>query len=221
MGQPLTYRIAQRFYRIESVGMFGARHGDPADPLQLQVVVTPSDNATLVLDSVIAGPGTRDRLWRAAQGLWLFSLLPGSLQPGGSYTANFRFAMTPGNSNVVRQSFVWDSPPALPHDPANCVLYGTMLDMVGQPWSDGHFVLEQYSDYATLNYRTGLIDVNTDAFGNWWIEVPRKALLRAVQGEATTLFVVPDQATANYADVAPYQLANTVQVDRFGYPKPS
>lgn len=216
----LTYRIAQRFYRIESVGMFGARHGDPADPIALQVVVTPGDNMDTVLDSVIAGPGTRNRLWRAAQGLWLFELLPGTLQPGGSYVANFRFSMTPGNSNVTRQPFVWDSAPPVPHDPANCVLYGTMRDMVGQPWSDGHFVLEQYSDYTTLNFRTGLIDVSTDAFGNWWVEVPRKALLRAVQGEKATLFIVPDQQSADYATIPEYQPAATVQLDRFGYPKP-
>src|SRR5271157_329539 len=134
--------IVQTFVKLEALGMRGARHGDPADPLFLQVAVTKSDDLTNVLEDVIARAMTRNRLWRAAVGKWAFKLDPRLYQDGGKYTVHFRFAMTPQNTKIVRQSFVWAEPPSAGPGGDRCLVIGSMRDMLGLPESGGRIVVE-------------------------------------------------------------------------------
>jgi hypothetical protein len=214
------YRLAQRFLRIEAIGTQGARHGDPADPIVLQVVVTPADDLTTVTETLIAGPNTRNRLWRQGTGVWIFELDPGKYQAGRQYSCQFRFAMTPQNLNLVRQNFVWSPVPVQAHSPELCVLYGELKAMNGIPEPDGRVVVETYTDYATLNERTGLVDLTPDGFGLWYVELPRGSLARIISGDSIKLVQIPDQASALVSDLPGWQPAS-LEVDRFGYPRPA
>ena len=218
----LDYLVVQQFISLEALGMRGARHGDPADPLALTVAVTRSDNIKDVIETVIARKDTRDRLWRASTGKWAFKLDPRLYQDGAQYTVHFKFAMTPNNTNVVRQSFTWAAPMEAPHKSSHCLVYGSLQDMLGLPESDGRFVVETYSDFITLNQRTGLSDVVADIFGNWYVELKKGELVRFVFGEGATLVRVPeDKITAEYLSLKRYQPEDLVRRDRFGYPAPS
>lgn len=218
----LDYLVVQQFVQLEALGMRGARHGDPADPLYLQVVVTASDDITNIFESTIARKDTRTKLWRAACGKWAYKLDPRLYQDGKSYTVHFKFAMTPNNTNVVRQSFLWAAPMEGSNQPGRCLIYGSMRDMQGLPESGGRFVAETYSDFVTLNQRTGLEDVVADIFGNWYISLPKGELVRLVFGEGAILVRTPaDQDAAEYLSLKRYQPHDLVRLDRFGYPTPT
>jgi hypothetical protein len=218
----LDYLVVQQFVKIEALGTQGARHGDPADPLYLQVVVTRSDDITDIFENVIARRDTRQKLWRAACGKWVFRLDPRLYQDGASYTVHFKFAMTPNNTNVVRQSFVWAAPMESAHAPDQCLIYGSLKDLQGLPESGGRFVAETYSDIVTLNQRTGLEDVVADIFGNWYVALPKGQLVRFVFGEGAVLVRVPaDKDAAEYLTLPRHQPADLVRHDRFGYPTPT
>jgi hypothetical protein len=218
----LDYLVVQQFLTLEALGMRGARHGDPADPLYLQVAVTKADDISQVLESIIARKDTRKRLWRAAIGKWAFKLDPRLLQDGAQYTVHFKFAMTPNNTNVVRQSFAWAAPQEGPQQDGHCLVYGSMRDMQGLPESGGRFVVETYSDFITLNQRTGLEDVVADIFGNWYISLPKGKIIRFVFGEGAVLVKTPtDRDTSDYVSLPRYQPSDLIPRDSFGYPTPT
>lgn len=218
----LDYLVVQKFLTLEALGMRGARHGDPADPLYLHVAVTKADDIAEVIEDVIARRDTRSRLWRAAIGKWVFKLDTRLLQDGAQYTVHFKFAMTPNNTNVVRQSFAWATPQEGPQRPDQCLVYGGMRDMLGLPESGGRFVVETYSDFVTLNQRTGLEDIVADIFGNWAVSLPKGKLVRFVFGEGATIVRVPtDRDLVEYTTLPHYQPEDTVTHDRFGYPLPN
>ena len=217
----LDYLIAQRFIRIEALGTVGARHGDPADPLYLQVAVTRSDDITDVIEDVIATSSSRSRLWRAGVGKWLFRLNPALYQAGAKYTAHFKFTMTPNNTNVVRQSFEWNTPLQHPITPSHCLLYGGLRDISGFPESGGRIVVEQYSDFVTLNQRTGIEDVVADVFGNWYISLPKGSLVRVVSGSSSDLIQIPtNKDVADIVSLPRFQPRDLIRKDRYGYPLP-
>ncbi|MFA6132550.1 MAG: hypothetical protein WC869_00885 [Phycisphaerae bacterium] len=218
----LDYLVVQQFLAIEALGMQGARHGDPADPLFLQVAVTHADDIKNVVETVIARRDTRQKLWRAACGKWAFRIDPRLYQDGITYTVHFKFSMTPNNTNVVRQSFVWAAPMAKASMPGQCLVYGGMKDMLGLPESGGRFVAETYLDFITLNQRTGLEDIVADIFGNWYVSLPKGQLVRLVFGEGATLVKIPaDRDTADYLSLERFQPQDLVRRDRFGYPTPT
>lgn len=218
----LDYLVVQRFVAIEALGTRGARHGDPADPLDLQVVVTRADDISDVFENVIAKRETRSKLWRAACGKWVFRLDPRLYQDGASYTVHFKFAMTPNNTNVARQSFKWAAPMEEPTVPGTCLVYGGLRDMLGLPESGGRFAVETYKDFVTLNQRTGIEDVVADIFGNWSIALPKGELVRLVFGDDIVLARVPaDRDTADYVSLVRYQPNELLRLDRFGYPVPA
>lgn len=217
----LDYRVVQNFVKIEALGTRGARHGDPADPLYLQVVVTRSDDITDIIEECIATSSNRARLWRAAVGKWVFKMNPALYQAGASYTVHFKFAMTPNNTNVVRQSLIWCEPYLLPHDADHVVVYGSFRDLVGLPDPQGRFVVEEYLDFVTLNQRISAQDVQADIFGNWAIELPAGKLLRFVFGEDIHLVQLPTgQERVAFNTLKRYQPKDVLRTDRFGYPLP-
>ena len=216
-----AYRIAQRFVKIEAVGSPDARSGEPADPLQLQVAVTPSDNINRVIESVNAEPSTRQRLWRASPGHWVFEINPALYQPGLSYTVHYRFAMTPNATAVARQSFTWEPVPEQAHDSSLLVVHGILQNGQNLPISGGGFVVEQYIDVVTLSRRTSAVDVSSDAFGNWYVELPRGALTRFVFGTEIDIRRLPTAvARVAYSELQAYQPAEVVRKDKYGYPFP-
>lgn len=216
------YQIAQRFVRFESVNAPNARSADPADPLQLQVVVTPSNNINAVIETAIMEPATRERLWRAGVGHWIFKLNPALYQTGIGYTVHYRYTMTPNAVQVTRQNFVWEPVPEVPHAPSNCIVYGTLMDGAGLPVSGGTFVIERYADLVSLTKRLSAVDVLTDPFGNWAVELPRDSAIRVVFGHDIDMRIVPSSLNrVNYTDLAIYQPAESVRKDRYGYPYPS
>lgn len=215
-----TYRLVQQFLRLEALGMRGARHGDPADPLKLQVVVSDADDLDVIVEQVIHGPSTEDKIWRLTTGRWAFQLDPGLYQSGKAYSARWRFEMTPGNVNVARQNFTWRPVPALPHDEGSCVIFGTMTDIAKMPVADARLVVEQYDDVITRSKRVGTVDVTTDAFGLWHLELPRKSLVRFVFGNLSKVIQVPELARAALHQLPDYQPMDILRVDRFGYPIP-
>lgn len=215
------YRIAQRFVKIEAVGSPDARSAEPADPLQLQVAVTPSNNINRVIESVHADVSTRQRLWRASPGHWLFELDPALYQPGQAYTIHYRFSMTPNALSVARQSFTWDPVPEQAHDASMLVVHGTLFDGQNLPVSGGGFVVEQYTDVVTLSRRTSAVDVSSDAFGNWSVELPRGALTRFVFGTEVDIRRLPsDTGRVAYSELAAFQPADLLRKDKYGYPFP-
>lgn len=218
----LAYLVVQQFVTLEALGMRGARHGDPADPLSLMVAVTRADDIKDVIETVIARKETRAKLWRAAIGKWAFKLDPRLYQDGAQYTVHFKFAMTPNNTNVVRQSFIWAAPMETPHGDDHCLVYGSLTDMMGLPESGGRLVVETYSDFITLNQRTGIEDVVADIFGNWYVSLKRGELVRFVFGEGATLVRIPeDKESAEYLSLPRYQPKDLIRTDRFGYPLPT
>jgi len=220
MANPV-YRIGQEFIKIEATGTRGAKHADPADPVWLNVRVTPSDDIEKVIESVIAGKDAESnkKLYKIQTGLWVFELTPGFYEVGKGYTCHFRFEMTPNNMNVVRKSFTWQPVPEQPHLPENCVIHGILQDVTGVPVSDQRLVIEQYKNFITLNHRTGQNTVTSDAFGNWMLELPRKALVRVVFGNITKVIEIPDKDRAALNEIPDFQPAAS-QRDKFGYPFP-
>lgn len=216
-----VYRIAQRFVKLEAVNTPNARSADPADPLQLQVAVTPSNDIQRVVETVAADPASRDRLWRATQGHWIFQLNPALYQAGVGYTVHYRFSMTPNSVNILRQSFTWDPIPETAHDTTSMVVHGVLFDGQGLPISGGGLVVEQYVDIVALSRRTSAVDVITDPFGNWFVELPRGAIARFVFGTEIDIRKLPtDIARATYGELQAFQPSDVIRKDKYGYPFP-
>lgn len=218
MSAPV-YRIAQEFLRIEAIGSRGARSGDPADPVDLEARVTLSSDITKIIEQAfISQKEDAKRLYRLQTGTWIFELNP-SFYERKAYTLHFRYAMTPNNVNVVRKNFFWQPTPDLPRSTDNCIIYGLLSDAAGIPVSGQRLVVEQYDNYVTLNHRTAQNVVESDTFGLWSIELPRKAIARIVFGNLSKVFQVPEKDRVALAEVPNYQPAEK-QKDKFGYPFP-
>lgn len=211
----MIYRIVQEFLRIEAIGMRGSRHGDPADPVALQVRVTLSSDIATVMEEVEVGA----QLYKLQTGLWAFQLVPSRYQAGVAYTVHFRYEMTPGNLNVTRKNFVWAPVPAAPRLSGNCVVTGALFDVGGAPVPEQRLVVEQYQSIVTLNERTAMNTIVSDAFGNWFFEIPHGALVRFVFGNVTKIIKVPELAQAALSSIPEFQPTG-VQTDKFGYPFP-
>jgi hypothetical protein len=138
---------------------------------------------------------------------------------GKQYTVNFIYSMTPSNRKVDRYNFTWAPTPALPRALENCVLYGTVADVAGNPMPDIRVTVEQYRDFVSLNHRVGTMEIVSDVFGNWFVEVPRSTILRFVYGDLFKTIKVPDLNRVALNDVAAYQPADVAK-DKFGYPLP-
>jgi hypothetical protein len=220
MAAPI-YRLVQRFLRVEAVGMRGAEHGDLADPLVLAVKLTTADDLETTLDEADMATAGQTRLKRLRCGVWAFDLDPVRLQPGKSYSLRWRFGATPQNINVVRSQFVWNPLPPVPSDPNQVVIYGTLADATGQPVPGARLVIEEFSDYATLSHRLSSSDIISDAFGNWHVELPKRALRRFILGEVSKIIRVPDdKVRASLSELPSFQPKDIVRVDRYGYPVP-
>lgn len=217
----LVYRIAQKFVRIEALGTRGARDGDPQDPTRLNCRTTFSDDTSKVVEDAYSNrPEDTSRIVRIQTGLWAFQLNPACYQPGSKYTLHFRYEMTPGNGNVVRKDFTWLPVEETPSLPANCIVYGTLVDVTGTPVSDARLIVERYSNLATLNHREAENAIATDAFGVWSIELPRKALARFVLGNLSKVVQVPDAPRSALSDIPEFNASSSAIVDKFGYPYP-
>ncbi len=218
MSNP-RYRISQEFLRIEAIGSRGARSGDPADPLDLEARVTLSDDITKIIEQAFLREQDDKRLYKIQTGTWIFELNPGLYEARKAYTVHFRYAMTPNNVNVVRKNLIWQPLNETPRSPENCIIYGLLSDVAGIPVSGQRLVVEQYDNFVTLNHRTAQNTVESDAFGLWSIELPRKAIARIVFGNLAKILQVPEKDRVALNEIADYQPAEK-QKDRFGYPFP-
>lgn len=215
----MVYRVTHRFVRLEALGTFGAngRYNDPADPIALEVRVTPSDDIDNTVE--LATMGTPKKPFRLATGLWAYDLTEGYYQTGKKYTAHFRYSMSPGAVKVDRYDFVWNPVPAMPRESGNCVVHGVVAGIEGNPRPDIRITVEKYKNYVTLNHREGTFEVVTDVFGNWFAEVPRGTILRFVYNEMSKIITVPDLARVALSDAPLYQPADGNK-DKYGYPMP-
>lgn len=218
--------LVQQFLDVGAVETAGAGHGKVRDPIALMVRVTKGtiddalklDLSDITIEEIHSTEIARLRRLRV--GYWQFTLLPEVLELGATYTVHWRYEMTPGVVNVVRESFVWEPVPEIPHDPANIVIYGTLTDPAGAPVPDKTLVVEEYENPETLTHRTGQITVTSNAFGLWWIELPTGKVVRFVLGDISKVIEVPNSpASAPLRDIPPYQPGDTA-TDRFGYPLP-
>lgn len=244
------YRIVQDFVNREALGMQGAAHGNPTDPLWLKIVISTADPTKLAVDSTFRGtpPGLAKRdaivhthgepqqaiieeaesgipnrmnLWRLRTGTWAFTLDAARYKPGQLYVATWRFQMTPGNDNVVRQLFTWNAVPEMPHDPDTVIVYGLLADITGNPLPQRRIVVEQYSDIATLNTRVHSADVLTDIFGLWWIELKQGSVYRFILDDLSKVARTPKRGgRVPLSSLTAYQPTDIVRTDRFGYPMP-
>ena len=215
------YRITHKFVRLEALGAYGinGRVNDPADPLALEVRITPSDDISDVVESGSFGGYSQNKPFRLTTGLWAFDLTPELYEDGRQYTVHFRYEMTPENLKVDRHNFVWNKPLVMPTLDDHCVVHGTVLGINKAPMPSVAVILEQYKDYVTLNHRTGSLDLTTDAFGNWHVELPHNELYRALVGNYTKVFKVPVQHRLALKDASDFQPAD-VRKDKYGYPLP-
>jgi hypothetical protein len=211
----LVYRIPQEFIRIEALNTRGANQQDAADPIWLNVRTTFRDDVNTEVESVLAGQS--DQVWKVQTGLWLFQLTPGKYEAGKAYTAHFRFEMTPGNLNVARKNFVWQPIPDQPHDPDKCIIFGTLMDVAGVPVAEQKLIIEQYSNFITLNHRLAQNTIYSDSFGLWQLELPKNAIVRVVFGDLARVIKVPDQARVALGEIPDYQ-PESEQRDKYGYP---
>lgn len=214
------YRLVQRFKRFEAVGMRGAPHGDSADPVWLEVVVTRSDDADVVIEQVAMQTAGQDQLKRQRMGVWTFQLDPSKYEIGQSYTASWRFGMHPETSNVSHESFVWNPLPEVPDTPSECVLYGLLADSAGLPVANERIVMEEYRDYVTLSHRLGSLDLVSDVFGYWSVQLPYGTMRRFVLGDLSKIIQVPAKARAALGELPGFQPKDIVRVDSYGYPMP-
>jgi hypothetical protein len=216
----MAYRVSHQFARVEALGTTdqSGRFNDPADPLTLEVRVTTADDVDTIIESVSLTDDPR-KLLRLTTGQWAYDLTAELYQQGRQYVVHFRYTMTPNNLKVDRLGFTWQPGPDTSADPEKCVVYGMLADIAGNPIPDFQITVEQYVDALTLNHRVGTLDVRSDVFGNWWIEVKRGTILRFLYGELEKVIVVPDLSRAQLSKVAVWQPAD-VRKDRFGYPLP-
>lgn len=212
-----TYRLVQEFLRIEAVGQRGSRHGDPADPTKLRVEVWDDANKTLVE----AVENRESRLWKLVTGRWAFDLDEALLEPSKAYTVKWIYETINGSPNYARQAFVWRAVPTAAHTKEDCVITGALRDIQGLPVNDARLIVEQYRDIVTLTTRTQQQTVTTDVFGNWWIELPKGALVRFVFGDVSKIIRIPrDRDTIALSAVPELQVAKMIRTDAFGYPVP-
>jgi len=242
----MRYRIAKRFARVEAMGNFGpnGRVNDLADPGTVMVQITDAEDVTNVIETgftvlpssnmevspvgwVLVSPpilasipgASANPPYRAATGIWTYDLTPARYQVGKHYSASWRYEMSPGNIKVDHFPFVWNPPPALPRDKANCVVNDSWIDMIGVPQNLKQIAVEFYvNNFAPAN-RRDVVYVQADIFGNWYIEVPRGAMLRFIIGELIRYIIVPDVyivVLSSLPDVQP----KDVRKDSFGYPLP-
>lgn len=216
-----VYRIVQEFVKVQAIGTSGARQGDPADPVALEVVLTRGGDLSHEVERVRAGHTTTAKLRRLRTGSWLYEIPEAQLDIGISYTARWRYEMTPGNVNVVHTSFVWQPIPAVPADATNVILYGLLTDAQGAPLPGQRLVFETYEDPATLTRRTGQLQIVSDAFGIWMLECPKNTVYRIIFNELTRVVQVKtDRARVALSELPPYQPPSELQLDKYGYPLP-
>ncbi len=240
----MIFRVSHRFTRVEAQGSFGGlgRANDPADPVSLQIQVTDSVNVSDVIETAstprptsgvpadplniisqlpeVAIPGMNGKLpYRASTGLWSYDLTPGLYQRGKQYNLSWRYEMTPGNLKVEHTSFVWNPPPMTARLPTQCLLSDSWFDMTGTPVPLHEVVVEQYQDTFALANRTDSVTIQTDIFGNWYIELTRGALVRFVLNDQIRTITVPDDYFAILSKIPDTQPTD-VRKDRFGYPLP-
>lgn len=223
-----TYITTEQFNRIEAV------HGgrvDPADPVWLHVRVTPAEDLHNEIESALiqgAAPHGNHishpdkHPFRISTGTWGYAISPELYEPGKLYTVHWRYSMSPDVMNVSRNNFIWNPVQAQPHCEENCLIYGVMTRN-NIPVAGARIVVEQYKDFVTLNHRTAQIDVTTDAFGYWWLEVPANTLQRVIIGSVSkTVRVGADCAgsAAAFKDLPEYQPEDG-QKDPWGYPYPA
>lgn len=223
-AQDLRYRATQDFYRIEA--LVTARN-DPADPLWLNVRITPADDLTNEIESalvdgaqphgVVVTQNSRHP-YRLFTGTWAYDIDQALYEVGKQYTIHWRFSMQPDVLNVVRTNFVWQPVPNTPREPTGCILSG-VVTRNRVPVAGARVIVEEYKNFLTLNHRLTTVDVTTDAFGYWWIEVARGSVQRLILGEMIEAIKIPDQPCISMAD-APRWSADDLPKDQFGYPVP-
>jgi hypothetical protein len=215
----MVYRVSHRFVRLEALGTFGTngRYNDPADPIALEVRVTPADDIDTTVE--LATMGTPKKPFRLATGIWAYDLTEGYYQTGKKYTVHFRYSMTPSAVKVDRYDFVWNPVPSQPREATGCIVHGVVAGVEGNPKPDIRIVVEKYKNFVTLNHREGTFEVVTDVFGNWFAEVPRGTILRFVYNEMSKTITVPDLPRVALSDAPAYQPADGNK-DKYGYPLP-
>jgi hypothetical protein len=210
-----TYTLYQRFYRIEAVATRSAQHGQPADPIRLQVEI--KNSLGEVVEVVSPGP----RLRAVRQGVWLLELDEAILTPTASYSAYWQYEVIPGVRNTIHQGFTFRAVPETPYDVGNVVLFGQLRDASGLPAGFQSLVIEDFKDFGTLTQRLSATDVTSDAFGNWWYEVPQNKTLRIVLGTLSRIVKTPaGKSRVALSELPAYQPGSIVRRDRFGYPVP-
>lgn len=222
----MIFRVAHRFVRLEALGVVGqaGRYNDLADPQTLEVYVTPADDIKRRLQEGKArmrDHGQSNEPFKLATGVWGYDLDEAYYAQGQRYTIHWKYEMTPGNVKVDRSAFVWNPPPKYARDTANCVVWGTITDLTGTPIDDVRITVEQYRDALTMNQRVSAVDIATDLFGNWYIEVPRGAILRFVRDDLVKVVKVPtDTGATAFSKLPEWQPADASRKDKFGYPFP-
>ena len=217
------------------------RANDPADPLSLMVKITDAvdvgnviEAATTVRPTSAAAaadplniitqlpevdlPAISGRLpYRAATGLWSYDLTPELYQAGKQYNVSWRYEMTPGNLRVEHTGFVWNPPPKRARDSSHCVVSDSCFDLTGTPQTLKTITIEKYEDTFALNNRIDSVDIQTDIFGNWYIELPRKSIVRILIDARPRVIAVPDDYYAVLSQIPDLQ-PKDVRKDAFGYP---
>lgn len=236
-------RISKRFARVEAQGAFGAQGtvNDLADPIAVMVRITDAVDVTRVIEEAFTAlphggapaPGniiselpitsytgvTGNVLYRAATGIWTYDLSPQLYQDGKSYSISWRFEMTPGNLKVDHAPFVWNRPPTRARSDDRCLISDNWYDMLGVPQAQKAVHIELYQDNFNPAKRRDSAQVQTDVFGNWWVDLPRNALIRFIIGDNARQIIVPDEMSATLSVIPEVQPAD-VNKDRFGYPLP-
>lgn len=236
----MIYRLAHRFARVEALGLSGplGRVNDAADPLSLMIRITDAVDISNVIEVASTArpssgipvpnlisqlpddaiPATSGRLpYRAATGLWSYDLTPALYQAGKQYNVSWRYEMTPGNLRVEHTGFIWNPAPLKARDSTRCILQDSVFDLTGTPQPLKQIIVEQYEDTFALSNRTDSVRVQTDIFGNWHIELPRKALVRILAHAKARVITIPDAYTAILSQLTDAQPAD-VRKDVFGYP---
>jgi hypothetical protein len=198
------------------------------DPIWLHVRVTPSDDLQTEMESALM-QGTDPHgvvvtelskfPYRLFTGTWGYDLDPMVYQPGKSYTIHWRYSVQPNVMAVVRSTFVWQPVPQLPREVDGCILSGVLSRGGGVPVPGARITIEEFKDFVTLNHRVGSVDVTTDAFGAWWVELPRNSIQRVIFGEQIRTIRLPDVAAIALKDAPDYQPLDG-RKDAFGYPMP-
>jgi hypothetical protein len=223
----MRVRATQDFTRTEAIGPRNAVVADPADPLWLHVRTT-DDTGAEVESAMLPNTPTYGNVvtqlskypYKLFTGTWAYELTPQLYLPNKQYTIHWRYALIPQVMAVVRNNFTWQALPQMPREVDGCVLYGCLSRVGGSPITNARVVIEQYKDFVTLNHRLGSVEVSTDAFGNWWLEVPRNSIQRVIFGETIRTVKIPEVERIALKDCKDYQPDVDGRKDSFGYPMP-